>query len=234
MCKPPPARAPSPFVTGGTAWMQLANYGWAGFFPSSRDSIFCDGPPDGAIMTIFARTGPSHIVVNATPDGRACNLLTNLCVGCTYALNWLGPYNFSDPITVNAAWMPPLAQKPPYPGSGFSQNPLLNRNNSNLYVAKYDVALFPGKPALFDDVSVYSYENPTCTYTPGYTAVWAASILFGCKWRLGGVEARPNGTCVNETQWWSMDTTKAGHYSVYTYFGDNLPGRNADDDDYDL
>jgi hypothetical protein len=123
--------------------------------------------------------------------------------------------------------MLPLAQKP------VTGNPHKNRNNSNIYAAKYEVPLFPGKPAPFDDLTVFSYDNPTCTYTPQYTAMWPASIMYGCKFKFGSV-ALPNGTCVNDTQWWSMGMTAAGHYSVYTYFGDDLPSINADDDDYDL
>jgi len=104
-----------------------------------------------------------------------------------------------------------------------------------MYVAKYDVPLFPGKPAPFDDLTVYFYDNPTCTYeTSQYISAWEAHIHFGCVWKLGSVEARPNGMCVNDTQWWSMGMTATGHYSVYAYFGDDLPSINADDDDYDL
>jgi hypothetical protein len=84
------------------AWMQLARWGNKDFIPTILDPAYCVGPPDGSVFALFARTGPSHIVVNATPDGRACNVMWSGQAGISWAINFLGPYNFSDHVTERA------------------------------------------------------------------------------------------------------------------------------------
>ena len=90
-----------PFGTD-QVWMQYAIWGNSDFFPESLNPVTCVGPPDGNVFALFARSGPSHIVVNATPDGRACSVIWGGQAGVAYALNYLGPYSFSDPITPHA------------------------------------------------------------------------------------------------------------------------------------
>jgi hypothetical protein len=183
------------------AWMLFANWNNVGFFPINVGWDYCVGPPANGVFLLFARSGPSHIVVNMTRDKRACSFNWLWKIGGSLA--YLGPYNYSE-AELFLTSPPKLGLEGHNDFGKPAANPANVPNNPRLYLPKYEVPILPGKPARFDDVSVFFYSNPTCTseYDPlgvdKYSGSFGFNELYGCHSGMGWSNSPANMTCVSK------------------------------------